>query len=214
MKKLEVFIWSLMLTIFSTQTVFGASIDFSDDAVLGIARGIAIVVFVKVLISLTGSGLDRLRNRGDGAYGYGGDRSLRKAQRAQNRENRKSKRSKVYGGYDSNGVAASLGDKAIEAVVDLGYGIGRAGAWVGKQITKPFRWFKNRAGMAKDLVVAAKAPTANNIAKAGGTLAGGINNERKIIMGTDNESKRKTESLKEKQERAKEQAKAKARDNQ
>lgn len=212
MKIADVLICSVIVMLISTQTVFGLEIDFTDSAVLSIARGIGLVIFVKVLISLTGSGLDRLRNRGDGAYGYGGDRSLRKAQRAQNRANKKNKRSKVYGGYDSNGVAASFGDKALEAVIDLGYGIGRAGAWVGKQITKPIRWFKNRASMAKDLVVASQAPTADNIAKAGGTVLGGLNNERKILMGTDAASKRKTESLKAKQEKAKQRAKENARE--
>lgn len=209
MKKIEIWLYSVLLVLFSTQTVFGLSLDFSDSSFLMVGRAIALIVFVKVFMGVTEMGINRFKSRkANGSYG--GDKGLRKAQRAQNRANKKNKRSRVYGGYDSNGVAADLSDKAFEAMIDLGYGVRRAGAWVGKQVTKPFRWFKNRAGMAKDLVVAAKAPTVSNIAKAGGTLAGGINNERKIIMGTDKESKRRTESLKAKQERAKAATKAQA----
>lgn len=211
MKKIETLLWSMLLTVFSTQTVFADSFTSADEAAFIFAKAVALVIFVKLLLSITGSGLERFKEMRDGRAGglSGSDRALKREQRRARRD----RRSKVYGGYDSDGVSAGLGEKAIEAVAELGYGVARAGSWVGNQIAKPFKWFKNRAGMAKDLVVAAEAPTVSNIAKAGGTLAKGIDNERKIITGKDEASKRKSESLKAKQERATEEAKARAREN-
>lgn len=183
MKIADVLICSVIVMLISTQTVFGFEIDFSDSAVMGVARGIGLVIFVKVLISITGSGIRRFRD-----YASGGsyrDSETRRALREQRKAKRANRSSKVYDRYGSNGVDSSISDQAFEAMVNMGDSIRRAGSWVGRQITKPVRLLKNRLNVAKDVVKASKAPTVKNIANAGSSLAGGITNEKKILLGLD-----------------------------
>lgn len=184
MKIADVLICSVVLMLLSTQTVFGFEIDFSDSAVMGVARGIALVIFVKVLISITGSGIRRFRDYASGGGSYS-DRETRRALREQRKAKRANRSSKVYDRYGSNGVDSSISDQAFEAMVNMGDSIRRAGSWVGRQITKPVRLLKNRLNVAKDVVKASKAPTVKNIANAGSSLAGGIANEKKILLGLD-----------------------------